>query len=175
MSEVLSGGGHFPYQSMFEDWRDEIEHKIEQMQTESTARNRPQDYSRILQRVHQFKNTIGSVNSVHNLCTRVFQRLEMSQREIYSVNVRADTQSMIRECKAWVCSCDQFANNLTSEFAEYKDVVTPVVYTVSIVSSSMHFCASKVGFIDVVFDSIRSRTSVILSSASSPLSFSSIL
>lgn len=120
---------------MFENWCREIEGKLDAIQTEVNVRSRPEDYPRILQRVLQFKNTVGSADTVCKLYTKVFTRLERSAQEnSIDVNTTMETQSMIRECKAWLSSCDQFVNSMTSEFSEFADIFTPIVYAVSMVS-----------------------------------------
>lgn len=61
---------------MFQIWRDDIEQKLEAMKNEVSARNKPEDYSKIAKRVMQFKNSIGSAETISKLCFKVSQRLE---------------------------------------------------------------------------------------------------
>ena len=108
------------------------------MQNEIVGRSRPEEYARIVQRVLQFKNSVGSADAVSKLGTKVFRQLEVSGREnSFDEKSRVEMQSMIRECEVWLASCDPFVTGLVDDFNDYKDIVVPIVYAVSMVSKDL--------------------------------------
>lgn len=93
----------------------------------------------LLQNVQQFRATVGSVETIFKLYSKVSATLKKLRKSTCDRVALTDAQSSINECKAWLSSCDQFMKSLVTEFAEYTDVIMPVVYSMSQVRVSDKF------------------------------------
>lgn len=69
------------------------------------------------------------METISKLYLKVSKNLDSLNKSYYNVAVGAEAHSVIKECKAFLSSSDQFVMSLTAEFSEYTDVVTPIVYS----------------------------------------------
>ncbi|KAK7603581.1 hypothetical protein V9T40_003580 [Parthenolecanium corni] len=141
-SEIFNGyNSRFPYQQLYENWKQTIENKLHTCPEELFVRKEPANYFEITKVVQQFRSNIGSADNIFKLYSKILKIYENLKPDA-NKSIFIECQKVMKECRSWLASSDRFITSLNQDYAEYIDVIAPITYSMEQLNYGMNILVS---------------------------------